>query len=64
MNWASLMNVIARIVPGIPSRQRPEHRNEQRQTRETVERARRVVDVWNQRNRDTWRADGPHARRG
>ena len=61
MNWASLMTVIARVIPVGPFRQRPEHDSEQQQTRDAVERARRVVDVWNQRNRDTWRADGSHA---
>ena len=62
MSWESLMNAVARIIPVAPFRQPPDHRNEQRQNREAVERARRVVDVWNQRNRDTWRADGSHAK--
>lgn len=62
MNWQSLMNVIARMLPAAPFRQPPDHRIEQRKNREAIERARRVVDVWNQRNRDTWRADGSHAK--
>lgn len=50
-----------RLAPAAWQERKAADAEERRLNRETVERANRVVDTWNERTRANWRADSSHA---
>lgn len=59
MTWGSVLDAIRAALP-LPFARKPEDDEEHRKNREAIERARRAIDTWNERHRDTWRQDGHH----
>lgn len=62
MRWDTVMGWLAKyLAPSAWLGRRASDDEERRLNRETVERANRVVDTWNERTRANWRADENHA---
>lgn len=60
----SLMSIFEQIVKALPDTLtgRGSHLEEQQLNRESAQRAREIVDRWNEQTRQNWRLDGRDAR--